>query len=303
MRYIVLKGRALVLTVALSLVIGTLPLVAAAALWTLTEGNALYAELVAGLELPWSLPIYALLGLAVPLALTPAAYVHYVNARYVEALSRQLPTFFKGVADGVRAGMTLERALAASAEAVGDPLKSEINSILAAISLGVPFRDSLRQAAERVPHPVFTRMTSLIAVAYESGGRVADVLSAAAETYGMLRSFEEERRARVAPYVWVTYVALAVFLITATIITAVFVEPLYAMEAPGFVSPPPPHLFKSVFFISAYTQAIFGGLVSGKISRGTVKAGVTHVIAMALIVVAYFYVQENLLEPILAPRF
>lgn len=302
MRYIPLRGKTSLLLAALSLTLGSLPIIAAASMRTSIEKTVEYVELLRGLVLPWSLPLYTLLGLALPLALAPLAYVYWNNSHYRDALSRQLPTFFKGVAEGVRAGMTLERALATSAEAVGTPLKSEIQSILAMVSLGMPFKEALSRATQRVPDPMFRRAASLLNVAYESGGRVADVLGAAAEMYGMLRSYEEERRARMATYVWVTYVALAVFLITATIITSVFVGPLYALKVPGFVTPPPPYLFKAGFFISAYMQAVFGGLISGKISRGTVKAGVTHSMVMMLTVVAYFNMQETFLEPLLTPR-
>lgn len=302
MRYISLKGRSSLILAALSLALGSSPIVAAVAAWSSIGETLEYAELLEGLLLPWSLPLYTLLGLTLPLALAPLAYVYWNNSRFTDALARQLPTFFKGVADGVRAGMTLERALAASAEAVGDPLRSEIRSILSLNSLGMPFKTSLNYATRRVPDPTFRRAAILLAVAYESGGRVADVLSAAAEMYGMLRSYEEERRARMATYVWVSYIALGVFLITATIITSVFVAPLYTLGAPGFVTPPPPHLFKAGFFISAYIQAVFGGFISGKISRGTVKAGVLHSAIMTLVVVAYFNFQEAFLEPLLAPR-
>ncbi|MEM0335262.1 MAG: type II secretion system F family protein [Thermofilum sp.] len=302
MGYIPVKGRTALLLAALSLALGSSPLAVLAAAWGSLGNTVEQAELLEGLALPWSLPLYTLLGLALPLALAPLAYVYWNNSRYTDALAKQLPTFFKGVADGVRAGMTLDRALATSAEAVGDPLRSEVQNILTMLSLGVPFREALSRATERVPVPVFRRAASLLAAAYESGGRVADVLGAAAEMYGMLRGYEEERKARMATYIWVTYIALAVFLITATIITSVFVGPLYTLRAPGLVTPPPPHLFKAGFFIAAYMQAIFGGLISGKISRGTVKAGVTHTMVMTLAVVAYFNVQEIFLEPLLTPQ-
>ncbi|MEZ0345790.1 MAG: type II secretion system F family protein [Infirmifilum sp.] len=303
MRYIPIRGTFLVVLTGLSALLGAIPLILAALLWGSKELALEYAPFLGEASIPWSLTLYTLLGLSLPLSIAPLSYVLWNNMRYSDALLRQVPTFFKGAADGVRAGMTLERALTVSAESVGDPLKTEISLVVAHTSLGVPFEEALQRLTWRVPDPTMKKVASLLAVAQVSGGRVADVLETAAEMYGMLRGYEDERRARMAPYVWVTYIALAVFLLTATIITAVFVQPLQTAGIPGLFTPPPPQLFKALFFISSYLQAFFGGLVSGKVGRGTVKAGLTHSLVLILITIAYFNLQEIVLAPMLTPRF
>jgi len=302
MPYISPKGRNLAILAALSAALGSAPLAVLAALWDVVAAEITYAELVRGLQLPWSITLYALLGSSLPLALLPVAVVLWLNQRYVDALSRQLPTFFKGAADGVRAGMPLTRALEVSARAVGSPLGREMLEALALVELGLSLEEALSRLTQKVPEPALRRAASLLVAAHKSGGRVADVLDAAAEMYGMLRAYEEERRAHIAPYVWVAYVALAVFLLSATIITSVFVEPLHAVSIPGLLSPPPPQLFKAVFFLSAYIQAAAGGIVAGKISRGTVKAGIPHSAIMMIAVTAYFTLQELYLAQLLTPR-
>ena len=302
MPYIPLRGRNLAALAALSAILGSAPLAALAALWTRVAVETSYVELVRGLQLPWSITLYALLGLSPPLALLPVAVVLWLNQRYVDSLNRQLPTFFKGAADGVRAGMPLTRALEVSARAVGNPLGREMLEALAVTELGLSLEEAFNRLVQKIPEPVLRRAASLLVAAQRSGGRVADVLDSAAEMYGMLRSYEEERKAHMAPYVWVSYVALAVFLLTAAIITSVFVEPLHAVSIPGLLSPPPPQLFKAVFFLSAYIQAAVGGMVAGKISRGTVKAGIPHSTIMMMAVAVYFTLQELYLAPLLTPR-
>lgn len=302
MPYVNLRGRKLALILTLSAALGLLPLAILAVEWGRIAKEIVYVELAREVVVPWSITLYSLVGLSLPLALTPIAVVMWMNLRYTDALNRQLSTFFKGTADGVRAGMPLTRALEVTARAVGPPLEKEILDAVSMTSLGVSFEEALGRLTRRVPEPSLVRATSLLVVAHRSGGRVADVLDAAAQMYGVLNSYEDERRANMSPYVWVSYIALAVFLLTATIITTVFVEPLASVSMPGLITPPPPALFKTIFYISAYLQAIAGGLVSGKISRGTVKAGVIHVVVMLTIVVAYYAVQELYLSPLLTPK-
>ncbi len=302
MPYVPLKGRNLAILAALSAALGSAPLAVLAALWGTAAAEITYVELVRGLQLPWSITLYALLGSSPPLALLPVAAVLWMNQRYIDSLSRQLPTFFKGAADGVRAGMPLTRALEASARAVSSPLGGEVLEALALVELGLSLEEALSRSTQKIPEPALRRAASLLVAAQKSGGRVADVLDAAAEMYGMLRAYEEERRAHIAPYTWVSYVALAVFLLSATVITSVFVEPLHAVSLPGLLTPPPPQLFKAIFFLSAYIQAAAGGMVTGKISRGTVRAGILHSAVMMAVVVIHFTLQELYLAPLITPR-
>ena len=302
MPYLPLRGRKLAIIAALSLTLGSLPLIVLATLWGNVGRELVYVELTREIVLPWSITLYTLIGISVPLGLAPVAVILWLNLRYVDSLNRQLPTFFKGAADGVRAGMPLPRALEVAARAVGNPLGREILDALSVSALGLSLQEALERLTVKIPEPALKRATSLLVVAQRSGGRVADVLDAAAEMNGVLNSYEEERRANMSPYVWVSYVALVVFLLTATIITSVFVEPLYRVRLPGFVSPPPPELFKSIFYISAYMQAFAGGIVSGKIARGTVKASLLHIVVMLTIVVLYFFLQELYFAPAITPR-
>lgn len=266
-------------------------------------GSAVWVELVSGLELPWSSDLYFFASLAVAALIAPYAAVSFVNRRYVEAIERSLPAFFEGLEEGVRAGMPLVRALETAARAVGGPLAREMLVVVERVEMGDTLEGAFEFLTRRIPAPALRRAASLVLVAYQSGGRVGEVLGAAAEMYGMLRSYEEERRATMAPYAATVYIALLVFLIVATVLLLVFIGPLERLGgvAAQLLTPLPAPLFKAVFFLAAAVQAVAGGFVAGKLTRGTVKAGLPHAASMLALVAAYFYILEKVLEPLLTP--
>lgn len=299
MPYVPFKGRWLLLLTAVSVALSLVPLALLTVLWEEWTWEVETFELLRGLELFWSISVYDLASLIPVCAIAPFAVVQYMNGRYIDAIERSMSSFFKGVADGVRSGMPVVKSIEVSAKSIGGPLSKEMLGTVSAVELGSSLEEALESMLSRVATPGLKRAANLLITAYRSGGRVADVLDAAAEMYEMVRSYEEERRASLAPYVWTVYVALAVFLTISTILITVFVAPLYKLQGTTFFTPLPPPLFKAVFFFASLVQAASGGLVAGKMGKGTVKAGLFHSLILMSVVVMYFTLIEVWLEPVL----
>lgn len=299
MPYIEVKGARAALLAALSVGLAVAP----AALAIRALGSVVWVELVEGVSLPWSIDFYLPASLAAAALAVPYAAVSFINRRYVEAIEKSLPAFFEGLEEGVRSGMPLVRALETAAKAVGGPLAREILAVIARVEIGDTLDGAFEGLVKRIPAPALKRAASLVLVAYQSGGRMGEVLGAAAEMYGMLRSYEEERRATMAPYTTTAYIALLVFLIVITILLEAFIAPLEKMggAAAQLLTPLPSSLFKAVFFLTAAVQAIAAGLVAGKISKGTVKAGIPQAVALLVLIAVYFYILEKLVEPAFLP--
>lgn len=310
MPYITLRGRKLILLTAISLVLSAVPLAMLLEYYLMPLllygklGDAVWCRLIGNISMPWSRGLYTLLAALITAGLTPYAVVEYLNRRYADAVEREMAGFFKGLAEGVRAGMPLIRALEMAAKAASGPLGREMKAVVARVEMGGSLEEALARLLERVDVPSLRRAATLIMVAYESGGRVADVLDAAAEMYGMIRSYEDEKRASIAPYAWTVYISLAVFLLISTIVLVGFVEPLQRLHIPILLaSPLSPSLFKAIFFISSFIEAAFGGLVVGKMRGGTLKAGLLHSVVLMVLVTLYFNLLDLYLEPLLKGMF
>ena len=127
--------------------------------------------------------------------------------------------------------------------------------------------------------------------AHESGGKVVDVLDTAAEMQALLRAYEEERRTQVAPYAWIVYIAIGLFLAISFILIFAFLEPLSAL-ASGAGRIPLSKIdvgtYKAILFVTSALQALLGGLIVGKLRSGSVYAGLVHSIILSLAVIAFF---------------
>lgn len=301
MPYLELKGGTLVLLAALSVALAVPPSITAA--FSVLRGELVWVEIAPGIRMPWSSSFYFFATLSFVAAAAPFAIVGFLNRRYVETIEKGLPQFFEGLEGSIRAGMPMIRALETAAKAVGGPLEREVRSVIARVELGDSLENALEWINRRIRAPALRRAANLVLVAYQSGGRVADVLSAAAEMYTMLMSYEEEKRASMAPYAYAVYVALAVFLTVATILIVAFIEPLERLAgglgALQLFTPLPVAFFKMVFFIAATVQAFAGGLIASKITRGSAKAGFFQALVLVLLVALYFYALEVLIEPFL----
>ena len=290
MPYILLTRERKVVLILFSALLAQVPL-----LYTLAvEREALRESIKSvsyGLALPTSIRILSILLLSVVFGLLPYAIVDYLNRRYLESIDKNLAAFFKGLAEAVRAGMPFMKALESVAKVTPGPLGREMGKVVVRVEFGVPLEDALRDLAERLKIPSIRRAVTILITAHESGGRLVEVLDTAAEMQALIRAYEEERRTQVAPYAWIVYMAIGLFLVISFILVFAFLEPLSKLMVKATLLGMPQidvSVYKAILFITSALQAILGGLIVGKLRSGSVYAGLLHSIILALIVIVFF---------------
>lgn len=278
-------------------------LLASAAIWVaVIAAYLLYYELtveeifpeVAGMRLPIPMSSKFVLGLyaATIASLLPYSVVSYLSDKYVEDVERTLPDAFKALSDGIRAGMTLPHAVEEAGRGGYGPTGELLKKIAARASLGLDFREAVDKTVEGIDVPSLKRAARILKIAYESGGRTFEVLDTAARVYRLLWSYVYERRTSIRQYVLTVYASLLIFLTIGMVLIKVFFEPLAAMGgALGgviFATVLDPSLYKAVVMYTAFVEGVLGGLIAGKMSRGTIKSGVPHIVAQLAIAFAFF---------------
>lgn len=252
---------------------------------------------IGGIVIVTSLKINTLVIVAVALALLPAAVVDFLNRRYLDAIDRELGAFFSGLSEAVGAGMTMSQALEYVSKSIHGPLASEIKRVLTQIELGSTLEQALNDMVERLKLPSLRRAAVILITAHESGGRLVDVLSSAAESFLMLRAYEEERRTIIAPYFWTVYVALLVYIFVSFVLIYAFFKPLAVMSAQGALlglGKVNVEVYRTLLLYSSALEGLFGGLIAGKLKTGKASAGLIHSVIMLFVVIAAF----NVMEPI-----
>jgi tight adherence protein B len=123
--------------------------------------------------------------LAIPmLGLGPAAMLAVVNrrlARQREQFGEQLPSHLQELASAMRAGHSLVGGLRTIAESAAEPMRTELERVLADEQLGVPLDAALAPMARRMACEDVQQVALVAALHERTGGNMAAVLDQVAE--------------------------------------------------------------------------------------------------------------------------
>jgi tight adherence protein B len=122
---------------------------------------------------------------------TPALYIRFKAARRRRAFEQQLPEVLQMMSGALRAGYSIQQALAAVAEDGGLPAREEFRRATAEIRLGATIDEALRQMVLRIGVVDFDWVVMAIEIQREVGGDLAEVLDSIAQT---IRERERLRR-------------------------------------------------------------------------------------------------------------
>jgi tight adherence protein B len=130
----------------------------------------------AGTGSPW----WALFAFAVPYFVREWVIrtLAYRRNRFAE----QLPDALQVVASALRAGHSLAGALAVVVESASEPMKSEMQQVVAAEQLGIPIQDSMMVVAKRMASRDLEQLALVAELQREAGGNAAEVVDRVAET-------------------------------------------------------------------------------------------------------------------------
>jgi archaeal flagellar protein FlaJ len=228
------------------------------------------------------------------LALVPPAIMYYFDAKRRDAIDNNIPHLIRDIADAGRSGMTLTRAIEISAERDYGPLTAEIKKLIAKISFRVPLEKALQFFADRTGTMLSRRTSMLVAEANKSGGDIQESMESVAKHVQEIQYLERKRRATLRPFIGVMYISFAVFLVTVYLLISSFFKQLANTSFGGgggssiggvgfsFVSLPLPKI-TAVFLYMGMIEALFAGLVGGKMASGYMKDGLKHAILLMMI--------------------
>ena len=103
-------------------------------------------------------------------------------ARRRNRFAEQLPDALQVIASALRSGHSFAGALAVVVESASEPMKSEMQRVVADEQLGVPIQDSLGVVAERMASRDVEQLALVAQLQREAGGDAAEVIDSVAET-------------------------------------------------------------------------------------------------------------------------
>lgn len=263
-------------------------------IFTLVAGSALIVNFI--LRVPTRPRWDDLIVLGGIVAVFPAAATTFMDRRWRDAIDKNMPYLVKEIAEGTMAGLSFPRAIEASAERRYGPLTKEIKRVAAQMSWGTTLEEALRGFADRVDTLSTRRTTFLLLEASRSGGNIQEILGAIYEHVNTMEMVERERKSRIRPFIWISYLAFAIFVVVGVLIFKVFFANIALvwsqMPAGLFAQPIDVDAVTRVFYHMANIEAFAGGLIAGKMGEGSMGAGLKHSLILMIMgyLVFYFFV-------------
>ena len=194
--------------------------------------------------------------LAVLFALIPFFYLRSRANRRRSAITEQVPELLTLLTGALRSGFGLSQALEMIVDQLPVPIDREIQRVLRAVSLGLPFPVALSAMSQRVGSDELDMVVTAINIQYETGGNLAQTLDSIGDTIRDRLRIKREIRVLTAQQRATGYILAALPILLG--IALFFLNPEYIMRLfePGWIR---------ILPITALIMMVLGFLVIRKI--------------------------------------
>lgn len=188
--------------------------------------------------------------------------------------------FTRDLVEMVRSGTPVSKAIINLRKRAYGTLSPHISKLANQLTIGITLTNALLTFSKEANSPVISRAVSLISEAEKAGGNIEVILESVSNSVAQVEKLRKERQASVSNLVTQGYMIFFVFIII-MIVMEVKILPLVSDLGGGDgltvdVNELNPDEFSMPLFIMLLVQSFFAGLVIGKISEGSLKAGIRH---------------------------
>lgn len=225
--------------------------------------------------------LFNLLGLLILLG--PILSLKYYQYQVKAEIEDRFPDFLRDVVEGTRSGMSLPQAIKNTEGNDYGRLTPHVEEISAKLDWGIPFEKVMHNFAETSESTIIRRAVNTIIQTYQSGGNVTDVLESVGNNIQEIKELEQERESELYGEMVTGYVVYFIFLIVLISLMRYLVP---ALSFPGDIGPLGSQGMTAAELINTYRpifrhlvviQSVFSGLVIGKLSEGSLRAGGKHI--------------------------
>ncbi|HLQ07018.1 MAG TPA: type II secretion system F family protein [Nitrososphaerales archaeon] len=236
---------------------------------------AIFFFLPLGLHLYLKTSITLIMGMSVP------AYQAMKFSRERRSLERILPEFIRDVAEGRKTGLSPEVAIERLGSRHYGVLSRHVKKMGAQLSWGVSLSKVVSTFTAGVGSWITKAIGVLLIEVVDVGGGTIRSFSDMADFTRNINEMEGERRAALRPFVFITYIAGIMVIITTFIL-------VYLLSAPalsGIGSSAIPHVDPNTIDV-LLTTAVFDsfviGIVAGKMGESGIPDGFKHSISLVV---------------------
>ncbi len=227
---------------------------------------------------------YFMLGIAIIIIALPFLISLITETGREKEKEEMFLEFARNLVESVRAGIPISRSIIHVASKNYGSLTPHIQKLASQIKIAIPVKQALRTFASDIKNKVISRSVDLIIEAETSGGEIGSVLDAVVKSVSEIEDLKKERRARVYSMIIQGYIIFFIFVVIMLFVEIKFM-PLIAgaltgaeiqTAAIGLGGTISTKIIERSFFILLLVQALFAGLVIGKLSQGSIRYGIKH---------------------------
>lgn len=217
------------------------------------------------------------------IAVIPPVLIFYKKYRTSKEMEEQFLVFIRDLKDSINAGMTLPMALKNCSKRDYLSLSLHVNNMTAQVDWGIPFKKALKTFADKTGSLTIRRSVNTIIETYKYGGKIGETLTAVGESLITIYKLKKERSASVHSQIITSYLIYFVFLFILIVLQTVLIPTL--VPATGVLGGETASAVNAEIFTQSFVnfiiiQGFFAGLVTGKMSEGSIIAGFKHSILL-----------------------
>lgn len=233
-----------------------------------------------------------LAGIAVGIVLLPFVIGLVLENKREQEISEMFLEFSRNLAESVNTGTPISRSIINMAKKNYGVLTPYVQKLANQISMGIPVNKAMNTFAKETNNPVISRAIALISEAERAGGQIDQILESVAKSIAEVERLKQERKAAISNLVVQGYIIFFIF-VGIMLVMEFKILPLTAGfqdlgDASGGESLSgigegvlrgsqlDPKLLSRPFLYLLIAQGLFAGLTIGKLSEGSIKAGIKH---------------------------
>ena len=246
---------------------------------------AIFFFLPLGLHLYQRTAFSLIIGASVP-AVTAMQF-----SRQRRALEKILPEFIRDVAEGRKTGLSPEVAIERLGGRHYGVLSAHVKKMGAQLSWGVSLSTVVSTFTKSVSSWITKAIGVLLIEVVDVGGGTIRSFSDMAEFTRDINQMESERRAALRPFVFITYIAGIMVIITTFILVYLLASPstLGGASSISVIPKPDPNTI-DILLTTAVFDSFVIGIVAGKMGESGLSDGFKHAIALVVASLIAIYV-------------
>lgn len=234
-----------------------------------------------------------LLAIGLIVILLPFLIGLIVESKHEQEKNERFLEFTRNLAESVKTGTPIGKSILNMSTKDFGTLSPHIKKLANQIALGIPISRAFQTFAQDVDSIVIKRAINLIREAENAGGEIDYILDSTAESIYEIEKLKRERKAAVSTLVVQGYIIFLIF-VGIMLIMQFKILPLTAgaqgiasgqtLEGTGLGggTAVDPATLARPFLYLLLVQGFFTGLTIGKLSEGSLRAGLKHSLIMTL---------------------